>query len=153
MYHFFLMSFWVMYMNEWSNIHNDSNFTVIWSFKVVIPIRFYLIVYLPPQKKISKAMQNKAIKTVAKSLPPNKVILLNCLISNSYIPYIDLRKISGIIFKVREWCYSGVSIWQYVNKGSLRGCNWCFAHFLVVNCNILPFQSIMSLNMPIFITM
>ena len=38
-------------------------------------------------------MQNKAIKTVAKSLPPNKVILLNCLISNSYIPYTDLRKI------------------------------------------------------------
>lgn len=38
-------------------------------------------------------MQNKAIKTVAKSLPPNKVILLNCLISNSYIPYTDLQKI------------------------------------------------------------
>ena len=44
----------------------------------------------------SKAMQTTAIRTVAKSLPQNKVILLTCLISNSYIPYTDLRKISGI---------------------------------------------------------
>lgn len=48
-------------------------------------------------------MQNKAIKTVAKSLPPNKVILLNCLISNSYIPYTDLRKISGIPQQNKKW--------------------------------------------------
>ena len=37
-------------------------------------------------------MQTTAIRTVAKSLPQNKVILLTCLISNSYIPYTDLRK-------------------------------------------------------------
>jgi len=43
----------------------------------------------------SKAMQTAAIGTVAKSLPQNKVILLTCLISNSYIPYTDLRKIHG----------------------------------------------------------
>lgn len=40
----------------------------------------------------SKAMQTTAIRTVAKSLPQNKVILLTCLISNSYIPYTDLLK-------------------------------------------------------------
>ncbi|RGR82263.1 hypothetical protein DWY21_17040 [Phocaeicola plebeius] len=38
-------------------------------------------------------MQTTAIRTVAKSLPQNKVILLTCLISNSYIPYTDLHKI------------------------------------------------------------
>ena len=43
----------------------------------------------------SKAMQTTAIGTVAKSLPQNKVILLTHLISNSYIPYTDLRKICG----------------------------------------------------------
>ena len=37
-------------------------------------------------------MQTTAIRTVAKSLPQNKVILLTCLISNSYIPYTDLHK-------------------------------------------------------------
>lgn len=37
-------------------------------------------------------MQTTAIRTVAKSLPQNKVILLTCLISNSYIPYTDLLK-------------------------------------------------------------
>lgn len=42
-------------------------------------------------------MQTTAIRTVAKSLPQNKVILLTCLISNSYIPYTDLRKNLGII--------------------------------------------------------
>ena len=42
--------------------------------------------------RTSKAMQPPAIETVAKSLPKNKVILLNRLISNSYIPYTDLRK-------------------------------------------------------------
>ena len=41
----------------------------------------------------SKAMQTTAIRTVAKSLPQNKVILLTCLISNSYIPYTDLKKL------------------------------------------------------------
>ena len=45
----------------------------------------------------SKAMQTTAIRTVAKSLPQNKVILLTCLISNSYIPYTDLRKNSELI--------------------------------------------------------
>ena len=40
-------------------------------------------------------MQTTAIGTVAKSLPQNKVILLNLLISNSYIPYTDLHKIAG----------------------------------------------------------
>ena len=43
----------------------------------------------------SKAMQTTAIRTVAKSLPQNKVILLTCLISNSYIPYTDLLKFSA----------------------------------------------------------
>lgn len=42
-------------------------------------------------------MQTTAIRTVAKSLPQNKVILLTCLISNSYIPYTDLQKNLGII--------------------------------------------------------
>lgn len=37
-------------------------------------------------------MQTTAIRTVAKSLPQNKVILLTCLISNSYIPYTDLQE-------------------------------------------------------------
>ena len=37
-------------------------------------------------------MQTTAIRTVAKSLPQNKVILLTCLISNSYIPYTDFMK-------------------------------------------------------------
>lgn len=40
-------------------------------------------------------MQTTAIRTVAKSLPQNKVILLTCLISNSYIPYTDLYKKFG----------------------------------------------------------
>ena len=44
----------------------------------------------------SKAMQTTAIRTVANSLPENEVILLTPLISNSYIPYTDLHKISGI---------------------------------------------------------
>ena len=39
-----------------------------------------------------KIKQTTAIETVAKSLPKNEVILLNRLISNSYIPYTDLRK-------------------------------------------------------------
>ena len=39
----------------------------------------------------SNITQTTAIGTVAKSLPQNKVILLNRLISNSYIPYTDLR--------------------------------------------------------------
>ena len=37
-------------------------------------------------------MQIAVIGTVAKSLPTNKAILLNRLISDSYIRYIDLRK-------------------------------------------------------------
>ncbi len=44
----------------------------------------------------SKAMQTAAIRTVAYSLPQNEVILLTLLISRRYIPYTDLRKISGI---------------------------------------------------------
>ena len=40
----------------------------------------------------SKAMQTTAIRTVAKSLPQNEVILLTLLISKRYIPYTDLRK-------------------------------------------------------------
>lgn len=47
-------------------------------------------------------MQTTAIRTVAKSLPQNKVILLTCLISNSYIPYTDLRKICVTIEKKHE---------------------------------------------------
>ena len=37
-------------------------------------------------------MQTTAIRTVAKSLPQNEVILLTLLISKRYIPYTDLRK-------------------------------------------------------------
>ena len=48
-------------------------------------------------------MQTTAIRTVAKSLPQNKVILLTCLISNSYIPYTDLHKISRIALQNKEW--------------------------------------------------
>ena len=44
----------------------------------------------------SKAMQTTAIRTVANSLPENKVILLTLLISSRYIPYTDLAKIYGI---------------------------------------------------------
>lgn len=40
-------------------------------------------------------MQTAAIRTVANSLPQNKVILLTILISNRYIPYTDLKKIVG----------------------------------------------------------
>lgn len=43
-------------------------------------------------------MQTTAIRTVAKSLPQNKVILLTCLISNSYIPYTDLQKFFLLLF-------------------------------------------------------
>ena len=43
----------------------------------------------------SKAMQTTAIRTVAKSLPQNEVILLTFLISTRYIPYTDLRKFCG----------------------------------------------------------
>ena len=48
----------------------------------------------------SNITQTTAIGTVAKSLPQNKVILLNRLISNSYIPYTDLEnKFSILCFK------------------------------------------------------
>ena len=43
----------------------------------------------------SKAMQTAAIRTVANSLPENKVILLTLLISMRYIPYADLQKDLG----------------------------------------------------------
>lgn len=41
-------------------------------------------------------MQTTANRTVANSLPKNEVIFLTLLISKRYIPYTDLRKISGI---------------------------------------------------------
>lgn len=47
-------------------------------------------------------MQTTAIRTVAKSLPQNKVILLTCLISNSYIPYTDLQKDFGKLHKAHQ---------------------------------------------------
>ena len=50
----------------------------------------------------SNITQTTAIGTVAKSLPQNKVILLTHLISNSYIPYTDLRKIGGITEQKNE---------------------------------------------------
>lgn len=37
-------------------------------------------------------MQAEAIRTIANPLHQNKAILLNHLISNSYIPHTDLRK-------------------------------------------------------------
>ena len=48
-------------------------------------------------------MQNTAIRTVAKSLPQIKVILITHLISSNYIPYTDLRKISRIALQNKEW--------------------------------------------------
>lgn len=48
-------------------------------------------------------MQTTAIRTVANSLPQNEVILLTCLISNSYIPYTDLQKIFEITLQNKEW--------------------------------------------------
>ena len=53
-------------------------------------------------------MQTTANRTVANSLPKNEVILLTLLISKRYIPYTDLRKISGISaelqqIKAKEW--------------------------------------------------
>ncbi len=55
---------------------------------------FHPLIFVPLHyvrvTQISKAMQTTAIGTVAKSLPQNKVILLNRLISNNYIPYTDL---------------------------------------------------------------
>ena len=47
-------------------------------------------------------MQTRAIGTVANSLPENEVILLTLLISKGYIPYTDLRKISGKISKIQH---------------------------------------------------
>ncbi len=48
-------------------------------------------------------MQNTAIRTVANSLPQNEVTLLTLLISKRYIPYTDLRKISGIPQQNKKW--------------------------------------------------
>lgn len=48
-------------------------------------------------------MQSTAIGTVAKSLPPNRGILLTHLISDSYIPYTDLQKIFEITLQNKEW--------------------------------------------------
>lgn len=48
-------------------------------------------------------MQTTANRTVANSLPKNEVIFLTLLISKRYIPYTDLRKISGIILQNKEW--------------------------------------------------
>jgi hypothetical protein len=47
-------------------------------------------------------MQTTAIRTVAKSLPQNKVILLTCLISNSYIPYTDYFTYWNKLFHLLE---------------------------------------------------
>lgn len=47
-------------------------------------------------------MQTTAIGTVANSLPENEVILLTLLISKRYIPYTDLRKISGISVELQQ---------------------------------------------------
>ena len=47
-------------------------------------------------------MQTTAIRTVANSLPENEVILLTLLISKRYIPYTDLRKISGISVELQQ---------------------------------------------------
>ena len=41
-------------------------------------------------------MQTTAMGTVANSLPKNEIILLTLLISDWYIPYTDLREITGI---------------------------------------------------------
>ncbi len=47
-------------------------------------------------------MQTTANRTVANSLPKNEVILLTLLISKRYIPYTDLRKISGISAELQQ---------------------------------------------------
>ena len=61
-------------------------------------------------------MQTTAIRTVAKSLPQNKVILLTCLISNSYIPYTDLRKELGLTRKQSKKCTSGEILSKNVKR-------------------------------------
>lgn len=61
-------------------------------------------------------MQTTAIRTVAKSLPQNKVILLTCLISNSYIPYTDLRKELGLTRKQGKKCTSGEILSKNANR-------------------------------------
>ena len=46
-------------------------------------------------------MQTMAIRTVANSLPENKVILLTLLISSRYIPYTDLLK-KSLLHQIQE---------------------------------------------------
>ena len=46
-------------------------------------------------------MQTMAIRTVANSLPENKVILLTLLISSRYIPYTDLPK-KSLLHQIQE---------------------------------------------------
>lgn len=57
----------------------------------ILPVLFTIFASVRVTKA-SKAMQTAAIKTVAYSLPENKVILLTLLISMRYIPYADLLK-------------------------------------------------------------
>lgn len=57
-------------------------------------------------------MQTTAIRTVAKSLPQNKVILLTCLISNSYIPYTDLQKVVAKVIGIGVFYLVQVEILQ-----------------------------------------
>ena len=66
-------------------------------------------------------MQTTAIRTVANSLPENKVILLTLLISKRYIPYTDLRKKADSIpiSRVKSHKKRGTCVWRVPR--------WCFA--------------------------
>ena len=51
---------------------------------------------------VVKTVKATVIGLVANSLPGNEVILLTLLISKRYIPYTDLRKISGISAELQQ---------------------------------------------------
>ena len=77
----------------------------------------------------SNAMQPTAIRTVANSLPENKVILLTLLISKRYITYIDLRKKADSIPISR--------VKSHKKRGACvgRGPRWCFAETISLASN------------------
>ena len=57
---------------------------------------FYYYVCIKMRDVDGNPQQSVETETVAKSLPPNKVILLTRLISYSYVSYTGLRNIFGI---------------------------------------------------------
>ena len=87
----------------------------------------------------SKAMQTTAIGTVASSLPENEVILLTLLISKRYIPYTDLRKISGKASPGAMESQAGRSLRRFSSRiipggATLRGLRCGFAECFAYLC-------------------